>query len=151
MKRLSSKFTFFHKKIFPVLWFGGLGIFLCVGLAANVPTRGPGIMFFVMPILMAAIGWFIMKKLVWDLMDEVYDFDTSLLFRNNGQDVRVSLKDIKNVSYSLMTNPPRVTLSIRYQTDFGNELTFAPPISWIPFRKNRDIEDLIDRIDKARG
>ena len=85
------------------------------------------------------------------MIDEVYDDGTTLLFRNKGKAVRVSLKDIKNVSYSTMTNPPRVTLSIRYITDFGNELSFSPPASWVPFKKNKDIEELIDRIDSARG
>lgn len=108
-------------------------------------------MFVVVPMGMAVFGYFIMKKIVWDLIDEVYDEGTSLLFRNGKKEVRVSLKDIKNVSYSTMTNPHRVTLSIRYKTDLGDELTFSPQASWVPFKKNQDIELLIDRIDNARG
>ena len=108
-------------------------------------------MFLVVPIAMVTFGYFLMKKLVWDLIDEVYDDGTSLIFRNNKQEVHVNLKDIKNVSYSIMTNPPRVTLSIRYKTPFGDELTFLPPASWVPFKKNGDIVKLIDRIDEARG
>jgi hypothetical protein len=92
-----------------------------------------------------------MKKLLWDLIDEVYDEGTSLLFKDRGRECRVNLKDIKNVNYTTMVNPPRITLSIRYPTDLGDELSFSPPASWIPFRKNKDIEALIDRIDKARG
>jgi hypothetical protein len=151
MRKLTSRATFFHKKIFPLIWFGFLGAFLYEGLVANVSGRGPGIMLILVPVCMAAFGYFIMKKLVWTLIDEVYDEDTTLLFRNRGKEVRVSLKDIKNVSYSIMTNPPRVTLSVRYKTDLGDELSFCPPASWIPFKKNKDIEELIDRIDKARG
>jgi hypothetical protein len=151
MRKLTSKTTFFHKRIFPFIWFGFLSAFLGVGLFANVSGHGPGIMFIVVPMFMAAFGYFIMKKLVWDLFDEVFDEGTTLLFRNKGKEIRVSLRDIKNVSYSTMTNPPRVTLSIRYKTDLGDELSFSPPASWIPFKKNKDIEELIDRIDKARG
>jgi hypothetical protein len=108
-------------------------------------------MFLVIPIGMAIFGYFLMKKLVWDLIDEVYDEGASLLFRNGKQEVRVNLKDIKNVSYSTMTNPPRVTLSIRYKTPLGDELTFSPSASWIPFKKNEVILKLIDRIDEARN
>ena len=108
-------------------------------------------MFILFPIGMAVFGCFLMKKLVWDLIDEVYDEGATLLFRNGGKEVRVSLKDIKNVSYSIMSNPPKLTLSVRYKTDLGDELSFCPPASWIPFKKNKDIEGLIDRIDKARG
>ena len=151
MRKLTSKATFFHKKIFPLLWFGFLGVFLCMGLSANASGHGPGIMFILFPIGMAVFGCFLMKKLVWDLIDEVYDEGATLLFRNGGKEVRVSLKDIKNVSYSIMSNPPKLTLSVRYKTDLGDELSFCPPASWIPFKKNKDIEGLIDRIDKARG
>jgi hypothetical protein len=150
MKKLTSKATFFHKRIFPLIWFGFLGVFICIGVFSNVSQNGPGLIILVVPIGMAIFGYFIMKKLVWDLIDEVYDEDSSLLFRNGNQEVRVYLKDVKNVSYSTMTNPPRVTLSIRYKTALGDELTFSPPASWVPFKKNEDIERLIDRIDEAR-
>jgi|WetSurMetagenome_2_1015567.scaffolds.fasta_scaffold304278_1 hypothetical protein len=151
MKKLTSKTTFLYKKLFPFIWFGFLAIFLCVGLFANTNGNGPGLMFLVIPLGMIVFGYFLMKKLVWDLIDEVYDEETSLLFRNGGKEIRVNLKDIKNVSYTTMINPPRVTLTIRYPTDLGDELSFSPPASWIPFKKNKDIEVLIDRIDKARG
>jgi hypothetical protein len=151
MKNLSSQSTFFYKRIFPTIWFGFLVFFLFAGLFSNATRRGPGLMFVVVPIGMAILGYFIMKKLVWDLIDEVYDEGTSLLFRNRNQEVRVNLKDIKNVSYTTMTNPPRVTLSIRHNTALGDELSFSPPASWVPFKKNEDIERLIDRIDEARG
>ena len=151
MKKLTSKTTFFYKRVFPLIWFGFLGVFLCVGLLSSIFGKGLGIVFLVIPLGMAIFGYFIMKQLVWDLIDEVYDEGTSLIFRNGNQEVRVSLKDIKNVSYSTMTNPPRVTLSVRYQTPLGDELTFSPPVSWIPFKKNEDIKMLIDRIDEARA
>ena len=151
MKRLSSKTTFLYKKIFPLLWFGFLAILFCVGLFAELAGHGFGIMFVVVSIGMIALGYFIMKKLVWDLIDEVYDEGTALLFKNRGKEFRVDLKDIKNVSYTTLVNPPRVTLSIRYPTELGDELSFSPLASWIPFKKNKDIEVLIDRIDKARG
>lgn len=151
MKRLSSKTTFFYKRIFPIVWFGILIVVMSGGLRAEVPGRGPTLMLVLVPLSMAAFGWFIMKKLVWDLFDEVYDEGTTLLFRDRNREFLVSLKDIKNVSYSHLTSPPRVTLSLRYWTESGDELSFSPPASWIPFNKNRDIEELIDRIDRARG
>lgn len=151
MRRLNSKTTFFYKRIFPIVWFGFLSVFICVGLVAGISGHGSTLMFLFIPILMGAFGYFIMKKLVWDLFDEVYDEGSTLLFRNGNREFHVSLKDIKNVSYSTMTSPPRVTLSLRYPTDLGDELSFSPPAGWIPFKKNRDVEELVDRIDKARG
>jgi len=133
------------------MWFGFLFYFVLTSIFAKSEQNGFDIMFIAIPIFMAVFGYIIMKKLVFDLIDEVHDEGSSLLFKNSGQEVRVSLKDIKNVSYSFMINPPKVTLRLRHKTELGDELSFSPPSSFIPFKKNRDIEELIDRIDKARG
>jgi len=154
MKRLSSRSTFLYKKIFPIFWFGFIAFFIVSELfAVRRPGAGaaPSVMSIVMPLIMAAFGYFIMKKLVFDLIDEVYDEGSSLLFRNGQKEVRVSLTEIKNVSYSTMVSPPRVTLSLRHITVFGDELSFSPPASIIPFKRNADIVELIDRIDRARS
>ena len=82
MKKLTSKATFFNKRIFPLIWFGFLGVFLCVGLFSIASGKGPVVPFLVVPIGMAIFGYFLMKKLIWDLIDEVYDDGTSLLFKN---------------------------------------------------------------------
>lgn len=100
---------------------------------------------------MAGIGYFMMKYLVFDLMDEVYDEGSSLLFKNNGKTVRVNLTDIKDVSYTILLNPPRVTISLRHKTELGDELSFSPPASLLPFKKNKEIIGLSDRIDSARS
>jgi hypothetical protein len=151
MKKLSSKSTFFYKRIFPAIWFGFIIFFILTALFVDRRDSNADVMIFVVPVFMAVIGYFIMKNLVFDLMDEVYDEGSSLLFKNKGRTVRVNLTDIKNVSYSVMVNPPRVTISLRHKTEFGDELSFSPPASLIPFKKNPDIKELIDRIDRARG
>ena len=151
MKRLSSKTTFIYKKLFPLSWFGILTIIICTGLLADIKGNGPGIIFILGAIGMGVLGYFFMRKFFLDLIDEVYDEGANLLFRNKGREFRVHLRDIKNVSYTTLLNPPRVTLSIRYQTEMGDELSFSPLWSWIPFLKNKDIVRLIDRIDMARG
>jgi hypothetical protein len=60
------------------------------------------------------------------------------------------LRDIIKVSYSVATNPQRVTLTLRQSSVFGREVTFAPPTTWIPFAKSPIIENLIQRVDAAR-
>ena len=151
MKQLSSKSTFTYKKVIPVFWFGCLAMVICVGLFVDTKGNGGRIIFIVAPIVLMVFGYFVMKKVFWDLIDEVYDLGTDLLFRNKGMEFLVNLRDIKNISYNTWVNPPRVTLSIRYQTEMGDELSFSPPSTWIPFLKNKDIVSLIDRIDRAGG
>ena len=152
MKKLSSKSTFFYKRIFPAIWFGII-VFIITAVLLTKPQKNNTdiIMMLVVCAFMAAVGYLIMKNLVFDLMDEAFDEGSSLLFKNNGKSVRINLTDIKNVSYTVMVNPPRVTLSLRCKTEFGDELSFSPPASLIPFKKNKDIVELIDRIDRARG
>jgi hypothetical protein len=94
----------------------------------------------------------VMRKLVWDLVDEVYDCGDFLLVRNAGKEDRVALSNIMNLSAATMTNPPRVTLRLSTAGKFGNEIVFSPikPISLNPFARNRIFEDLIVRVDQAR-
>jgi hypothetical protein len=100
---------------------------------------------------MIIFGYFIMKKLVFDLVDEVWDETDALVVRNRGREERIALSDIKNVSYSPFMNPPRVTLSLRRQTVFGDQIAFGAPVHFVPFSTSPIINGLIDRVDLARS
>ena len=54
-----------------------------------------------------------------DLVDEVWDASDALVVRNKGEEARIRLSDIINVSYSPVGSPPRVTLSLRTPGRFG--------------------------------
>lgn len=99
---------------------------------------------------MIGFGYFLMKRLIFDLVDEVWDDGQTLIVKNGGRNERVALADIKNVNYSPFLNPPRVTLSLRGQTAFGDQITFCAPVRLIPLTASPVITALIDRIDQAR-
>ena len=143
--------TFFYKRVFPAIWFGFLILFVAVPLVSSAGrnTTLP-LPFFIMPAIMAVVGYFLMKKLVFVLVDEVWDDGDSLVIKNRGEEERIALSDVKNVSYSPFMNPPRVTLSLRRSTAFGNEITFNAPTRMVLFSKSPIIGNLIDRIDLAR-
>lgn len=107
----------------------------------------------VIPLAMAVFGFFLMKKLVWDLVDEVYDCGDALLVKNRDEETLVPLSNIMNVSASVLQNPPRITLRLIKPGAFGNEIAFAPIIGFRinPFAKNRVAEDLIVRVHNAKG
>ncbi len=109
-------------------------------------------MFLVVPCIMGMFGYFVLKKLVWDLVDEVYDDQDFLLVRNHGEEERVALSNITNVSATSFMNPPRVALRLVEPGRFGAEITFTPVTGFTlnPFAKNPIVEDLIERVDKAR-
>jgi hypothetical protein len=151
MRLVSSKMTFFNKRVFPVIWFGFLAVFIGVALFSTTGRNAASpLPFLIVPAIMIVVGYVIMKKLIFDMVDEVWDDGDTLVVKNRGQEHRVALSDIKNVSYSPFVNPPRVTLSLRRPTIFGDEITFNAPVRLVPFSKSPVITDLIDRIDLAR-
>ena len=151
MRLISSRITFFYKRVFPFIWFGVLLLLIAFGLftmsrgdlASNVP-------FLIVPVLMAVFGYRIMKKLVFNLADEVLDAGDALVVRSGGQEERIALSDIKNVNYSPYMSPPQVTLSVRRPTVFGDTIMFCAPVSMLPLRSSPIIAELVDRIDAAR-
>jgi hypothetical protein len=151
MHRISSRWTFFYKRVFPVIWFGFLALFLCISLFV-VPrsSQTATLPLLIMPIVMMVFGYFIMTKFVFDLVDEVWDDDDVLVVKNRDQTERIALADIKNVNYAAMINPPRVTLSLRRPSLFGDKVTFCAPIRFVPFSTSPIIDELIERIDSAR-
>ena len=139
------------KRAFPVLWFGFLAFFLITSISSGAVKED--LMFLVVPIVMAVFGLFLMKKMVWDLMDEVADYGDYLVVKFRGQEGTIYLSKVMNVSSTTNQNPPRITLRLRSPSKFGEEISFSPlsPFSLNPFRKNEIAEDLIIRIDRARS
>ncbi len=149
MKRISGS-TFYFKKLFPTFWFGFLGLFLIASFLAS-EGNGEAIPFLIVPVVMAVIGYFLFKRLVWDLADEVYDHGDSLEFRKGGKIQRVNLTDIINIDYAGMRSPERVVIHTRSEGPIGRELAFCPPIRFFTFSKSPLVLELIERVDAARN
>jgi hypothetical protein len=150
MTRISSGWTFLAKRVFPTFWFGFLALLVFVGFSTG--TVAKDVTFLIIPIVMAVFGFFLMRKLVWDLADEVYDCGHALLVRNGGEEDMVSLSNIMNVSVSTYVNPPRISLRLITPGKFGSEISFSPVTGFRlnPFAKNQVAEDLIQRVYQAR-
>jgi len=150
MKKISSGFTFFNKKVFPVIWFGFLLLFVTVAITSGALQKDP--MFLIVPLFMFGIGYLVMKMLVFDLMDEVFDCGSYLLVKNRDMQDHVYLADVMNISITTYMNPPRITLRLRKPSRFGTEISFSPITGFRlnPFARNPIAEDLILRVDKER-
>ena len=146
MPLMSSKMTFFYKRVFPVIWFGFLAVFFLVALvkgsAADPISNLPSL---IIPVVMAIIGYQIMKKMAFHLVDQVFDLGDALLVRNGGQEERIALADIKNVNLFPYMSPPQVTLSLRRPSVFGDTIVFCAPARIIPLSSSPMIEKLVDR------
>jgi hypothetical protein len=100
MRRISSSWTCFYKRIFPVIWFGFLALF--VGFSVFAGQRS--LPFLIVPLGMIGLGYFLMKKLVFGLVDEIWADGHALVVKNGGRDERIAFTDIKNVNYSPFVN-----------------------------------------------
>jgi hypothetical protein len=151
MQKISSPTTFVSKKVLPVLWFGFLAYFVVRTLLSGAARKDPLLLVFTL--LVAALGYVMLKKFVWNLVDEVYDGGDFLVIKNRSEEERVALANIINVSVATYPNPSRITLRLKQPGKFGQEITFAPAASSAlhPFAKNRIAEDLIVRVDQARS
>jgi hypothetical protein len=153
-QRISSRNTFFVKRVFPVLWFGGVTLFLGTALTAGLHARArPPFVIYVVPLLMLGFGYWLMRRLVFDLADTVYDEGDALRVRFRGDEERIPLANIMNISYSGLTNPPRATLTLRQPGIFGKEVTFSPiqkVFGPLLRTSNPIVSDLIERVDAAR-
>ena len=157
MAQKISDSMFFMKRVFPAIWFGFLAI-MVGGAGISAIARGAAgadFVFFLIPVTIAIVGFGLMRRLVWDLVDEVYDHGDYLVVRNRGDETRIELADIMNVSVSTMMNPPRITLRLRQPTRLGSDVSFVPARSfrWHPFgaATNEIGDDLIVRVDRARS
>jgi len=147
MRRISSGATFFYKWVFPIVWFGFLAVFAATAFFQGSQAALP---FLIAPIVMAVVGYLIMKTFVFDLADEVLDAGDALVVRRAGLEERIALADIMNVSYSQFVNPPRVTLSLRNPSTFGTQVSFCAPLRFLKFSPPPVIDELIRRVDATR-
>lgn len=150
MKKISSRWTYFYKRVFPVLWFGIIAVVLIAAIASGAAHKAPPAL--IVPVVMAVAGYFVMKYLVWDLADEVFDCGDFLLVRNGHDEDRVFLSNVMNVAPSVMINPPRIVLRLVTPGRWGSEIVFSPekPFTLNPLARIPVAEDLIVRVDRAR-
>jgi hypothetical protein len=142
-----------NKRVFPAFWFGFLAVFECVALFGVVRSAKapPAQVLLLIPIGMGIFGFFLLRKLVWDLADEVYDCGDYLLAKKSGVQERIELSKVINVSWSTMSSPERITLTLREPSTLGREITFIPPVRLNPFSRSPIVDDLIQRIDAQRA
>jgi hypothetical protein len=151
--RISSRITFFYKRVFPAIWFGFLGFFVCIGGANAIGKQQflDLIPLIVAPLVMAIGGYAIMKWVVFNLVDEVWDCGDSILIKNKEREYQFPVSEFISVGYTGYMNPPRITLSLRETSeDLGTEIAFIPPFRLFPYSMPPLARDLMLRIDEAR-
>jgi len=151
MRRISSRLTWLYKWVFPALWFGFLAIFFASSVFGQTAGKGPpDPFFFIVPILMAVFGYFLMRKFVFDLVDDAFDDGDTLVVKKRGREDCIKLSDIKNVNYTPMMSPPRVTLTLRKASIFGDTVSFCAPLQAFLLSNHPVIDAWIEHVDAVR-
>ena len=151
MQRISSRMTVYYKCVFPIVMFGFLLVFTITPfIVERRPPSASHLPFVILPAVMAVVFYVILRKLIFDLVDEAWDAGDALIIRNKGKEERIAFADIMNINYSSFINPPRVTLSLRQPSIFGDKVTFCAPVRFVPFATSPVVDDLIRRVDAAR-
>jgi hypothetical protein len=150
MHRISSRTTFVYKRIFPIIFVGIFLVFVTFLLLGLRTGQSPPLPVFLILVLIFGTIFFVMKKMVFDLVDEVLDAGDALIVRNRGQEERIAFSGIMNVNYTPFVSPPRVVLSLRRPSIFGSQVAFCAPIRFVPFSTSPIVDKLIQRIDAAR-
>jgi len=150
MRRLSSRLTFYHKRVLPVFIFGLLPVIFIATILGGPPGQAGSPTLIVFFVVIMALSYFMMRMFVFDLLDEVWDGGDELVLHKGGAECRINLADIENVRSSIFLNPRRVTLSLSKTCIFGDNVAFSPPISFLPLIPSPVVGELIDRIDAAR-
>src|SRR5689334_1787080 len=123
-KRISSKATFFYKRILPLIWFGGL-IAMIITTIIDQTIKGHNqmsdAMLVIMPCFMFIVGFIVMNRLVFPLADEVYDCGDTLLVKRGGREDSIRLSDVLNLSYMPLYRPPLIIMLLRWESAFGKE------------------------------
>ncbi len=135
----------------PVWWFGFVAFMSLTMFQLRVEFRAPiPWSAFATPLGMAVFGYIFMKKLLWDLADEVLDAGDALIVRFGKEEERIPLANIMNVNYAYKNSPARVTLRLRTPGRFGKEVSFAAPKGTLSTGESPVIEYLIERVDAAQ-
>ena len=151
-KRISSRNTAFLKHALPVIWIGMIALFIAVAVLSGQNGRAPPAVVYIVPVLVLAIGYFLIRRLVFDLADEVYDEGDALRVRFGSDEERIPLTNVINVSYAGLTNPQRITLTLRAPGRFGRQVLFSPPRRLFGplFAEHPLVSELIARVEAAR-
>jgi hypothetical protein len=138
----------FYKRTFPIIL---IGIVCSFEMNLFWHHSQKDLLIGCLPLIMIIFGYLIMKSMILDLVDEVWNSDDGILTIKKGKLTdTIKLENITNIESSF-TNPTRVTINLMSPSLFGNKIVFSPIVCWNPFKLNKNIIDIINRVEKINN
>lgn len=160
MRRLSSKSTWFYKRVFPLLWFGFILVFLGVSLQVEYRTAGvdalsPESILVLVGLLIAGVGLVAFRHLIFDRVDKGWlagagsdgDF---LVVKNRARKRRTAPSDVITIHSTTHANPRRNTVMLRAGAHYNSDMPASPRGFLSAFNPGRIASEPINRVDAAR-
>jgi len=151
-RRISSRWTLFHKVIFPIGWIavfavGTTAMFLAPADASNEVRTMRWLL-----VAITAIGAWLILQLALPLK-HVDVGDASFFVSDRARQIEIPFRDVATVTGSRFVNPPRVTLHLRKPCEFGDRVVFLPPLRLVSGWKARPLVKELERLiaDAADG
>lgn len=151
MVRISSKETFFMKRVFPAIFFGIIALIIALSVRAMI-IKGtvPYKELILMPIL-TVFFWYLIKIICLDVVDEVWDDGDQLRVKVKKKFINIQFENVDNISTVPYSSPRKVRLSLKAPVDIGNEITFIPKSNkglWGFRRENEIVRMLRKRVGR---
>ena len=99
---------------------------------------------------MVVVGYSLMRALIFELVDEVFLNGDQIIIRNRRKVDKFAVTNILNVNLT-MSNPERITLTLKQPCLFGKVVTFSPPMRFWPFGNHPVARDLIELAHRENG
>jgi hypothetical protein len=149
MRKISTSLTVVNKRVLPGFVFGMLAFLFCLAIRDVMAGRAP-LLILVVLFLVTLFVYALMRLFIFDLMDEVFLDGDDLVVRNRGDEARIPLSHVTNVSATILTNPGRITLTLSELSIFGRKITFSPLHRWWQFSRHPLAKELMLRAQEAR-
>lgn len=150
VNQLSTKASSSYKKLFPILFFSCAAILYIWFVSAMLYDQEFDWLILCTPLILAVIGYFMMKDGMIGLVDEVIDCGEYLLIKQEGNETQVYLSDIVQFEYAYATNPPMVSMTYQKYQKNGKTIRFSPALQGDLSRPDPEIQRLIQRIEAAK-
>ncbi|MEL6820705.1 MAG: hypothetical protein AAFP70_03000 [Calditrichota bacterium] len=145
MIRLSSKMTFYVKKIFPA-FLSAFVLLLIVLFGREIVLNGfsmKHLPFLTFLVMLAGGAYWLLTRFCLPVLDKVLLVDQDLHIHNWGDEVRIPVSDVTGLSSRY---GQYLVLKLREEYPFKQEMMFLPKLQLLNPSFHEDIKNLTERI-----
>jgi hypothetical protein len=144
-RRISSRWTLFHKVIFPVAWIGMFTVGTTILFLAPAETSNEFRTVRWLLVAITIIGAWLILTLALPLK-HVDVGDTSFFVSDRSREIEIPFRDVVRVTGSRFVNPPRVTLHLREPCELGDRVVFLPPLRLVTGWKTHPVIKELEKL-----